>query len=123
MAATVLTPITKVGPYPTLPVTALSLDVAWTTGDAVNTNAIAVSGGTRYLLLMRNTHATLAKTVTIASVASSPHNRKGDITSYSIGAGLYSHIYFSSTDGWMDGNNQIVITPQTTDISFQLWAF
>jgi len=120
--ATALTPVTKIGPYPALPVAANSLDLAWTTGDASG-NTIAVSGATRYLVLMRNTDAG-AHTVTISSVVDTPYNRTGDITDYSIGAGETAGFYFSSTDGWVDTETgKITITPETTDIEFMVFTF
>lgn len=109
------------GPYPTLPVTATSLNLTWAVGDVAG-NYITTATGVSYLLLVHNTHATLAKTFTITSVADTLL-RTGDITSYSVGAGLYSHFYFSSVTGWSDGSSHIVITPQTTDIQFLVVSF
>lgn len=119
--ATALTAITKIGAYPTLPVSANALDLTWTTGD-VTGMTVAVSGSTKYLVLMRNTGVG-ARTVTIASVADSPFNRTGDITAYSIGAGEYAHFYFSATDGWKDGSNLITITPSHAEVEFMLISF
>lgn len=123
MTAQAIPVTTPVGPYPTLPVSALALDVAWTTGQVGSgDNVIVVSGQTQYLLLVRNTHATLAKTITITSVADTPFNRTGDITAYSIGPGLYSAFAFTATSGWVDGSNHITIACESTDISFMLFV-
>lgn len=116
-------PVTvKVGPYPTLPVTALSLDIDWTVGDTAG-NTIAVSGSTSYLLLMYNSDAGASHTVTIASVADSPFNRTGNITAYVVAESGFSQFYFQSTSGWVNtGTGLITVTPSTTDISFLLYA-
>lgn len=122
MAAQVIPVVPFIGPYITLQPTAASLNVAWTTGQVGSgDNIIQTSGTTRYHLLMRNTHASLAQTVTIVSVAD-PFIRTGDITAYSIAAGLYASYWFSSTLGWANGSGNITIQCSTTDISFMLFA-
>lgn len=123
MVATPLTPITKIGPYPTLPVTANSLDWAWEVGDAVDDNSITVTGTTRYLLLVRNTHATDPFTFTIVSEPDDL-NRVGDIGPYTLQAGEFAHFWFSSTVGWNNGtpDNEIVFSCESDDIEYALFT-
>ena len=88
MARTALTPITPplsngLTYYPTTPLSANSADVVFAAGDATNGNSVAITNG-KTLIMARNTDAS-AQTITIASVADS-FGRKGDITTYSIGA-------------------------------------
>ncbi len=120
--STPLTPVTKVGPYVAVPVAANSLDLTWSVGDVAG-NTIAVSGSTRYLVLIRNTD-TVAHHVTISSVQDSPFLRTGDITSYQIDAGDTAHFYFSDTDGWKDtGTGNITITPDSALVEFIVMTF
>jgi hypothetical protein len=99
------------GPYPSLPVTAASLDLVFSAVDAVNGNyfvadPITQNGpqgtiGGDVLLVSNPTGAPLTITFT-----SQPLNgRSGDITSYSIGAGVTSAFKYSLLAGWADGSN------------------
>src|ERR687891_559131 len=75
---------TPKGPYPALPVTADSLDIAFTAADITNLEQVVPSGDD--LLLVWNTHATTAYTFTLTSVADDK-GRTGDVTTYSLAAG------------------------------------
>lgn len=98
MARTALTPVTPIGPYPvTLPLAADSADITFTAADTVNLNSAPFGNASSLLILARNTGAS-ARTITINSVAD-PFNRKGDITTYSIGAGETA-AFIVKREGW-----------------------
>lgn len=105
MPRTVLTPVTVKGPYPVLPVTALSLDITYVAGDNVNGNEFTGTG--REVLLVRNT-AGGAGTFTLISAANE-FRRLGNVTTYSVGAGLVSAFYFGNLSGWDQGAGKIHI--------------
>lgn len=90
MARTPITLEAAVGPYPSLPVTADSADIAMTAtsgSSGANGNQAAFGNFNRLLCLFRNSGAG-AHSVTLSSVASANTlNRTGDISAYSIGAG------------------------------------
>jgi hypothetical protein len=107
------------GPYPTLPVAPASLDLTFTAVDAVNGNffladpvpfnngAQGTIGGD-VLLVTNPTGGPLTITFT-----SQPLNgRSGDITSYSIGAGLTSAFKYSLLSGWTDISGNVFFTAQ-----------
>jgi hypothetical protein len=107
------------GPYPSLPVAAASLDLAFTAADAVNGNYFVAdqfsynsaapgivplgSIGGDYLLVWNPTGGALTFTLTSQPV----NGRSGDITSYSVGAGVISAFKFSNLAGWQDGSNNV----------------
>jgi len=88
--------ITPLGPYPTLPVTATALNFVFTTADSVNFDQFNFTG--RELIIIRNSTGG-ALTVTLESAAD-PLNRTGDVTTYSIGAGLFSLFWVGALPGW-----------------------
>lgn len=88
--------INPVGPYPTLPAPALSLNIAFTTADSVNFDQFDLTG--RELIIVRNSTAG-ALTVTFES-AVDPYRRTGDITAYTIGIGLFAAFWVGQLPGW-----------------------
>lgn len=105
-----------VGPYPTLPVAAASLDIVFTAVDAVNGNFFTANGiasdlpsgtiGGDILLVLNPTLGALNITFT-----SQPLNgRSGDITTYSVGAGVHSAFKYSKLVGWADVNSNVFFT-------------
>jgi hypothetical protein len=74
MPRTVLPTIAVVGPYPVLPVAALSLDFAFTAADNVNANQFPFTG--REVLLVQNT-AGAPGTFTLTSIADSSGTHRG----------------------------------------------
>jgi len=84
------------GPFPVLPVTALSLDFVFTVADNVNFDEFTFTG--RELILVYNPTGG-ALTFTLESVAD-PQTRVGDVTTYSVGAGLFSCFWAGSLVGW-----------------------
>ncbi len=110
MPRTVLTPIAVPSAYAIVPVA-----LAFTAWDAANGNKFISTG--REILLVKNAHATLAKTVTIPSVADD-QGRTGDITAYSIPAlATYTFQQFAQ-DGWKQSDGYINVDGSTTDIQF-----
>lgn len=93
MARTTITFTTPNIPYPVLPVTALSADVAlqaMSGSSGANGNQIAFGNFNTLLVIFQNT-AVGAQTVTISSIATSQiNNRTGDITAYSLAATFVS---------------------------------
>ena len=102
MARTALTVAVPKGPYDA--VTANGLDFAFTAADEVNGNAFACTG--RELVLVRNTHATDATTVTISS-APDPYGRTKDITAYSLAAGEFAAFWIGKTAGWRQSDGKV----------------
>lgn len=110
---TALTPQVPVGGYPTLPVTALSLNLAFAS-DQSNGNSVVSTG--RELILAWNQHATLARTITITSIADGD-NRSGDITAYSIAAATIACFGPVPSAGWAHGG-LLYLDCSTSDIKF-----
>jgi hypothetical protein len=84
------------GPYPVLPVGALALDFVFTVADNVNFDEFAFTG--RELILVSNPTGG-ALTFTLESVADGAQ-RTGDVTTYSVGAGLFSCFWAGNVVGW-----------------------
>lgn len=95
MARTALTAATPKGPYPGT-VNAGDLNIAMENVDNANGNVWV--GNSRDLLVIQNPTAG-AITFTLTSV-NDERNRKGDISAYSLGAGLFAYFWFGSLVGW-----------------------
>jgi hypothetical protein len=119
MPATQVVTQNPVGPYPNLPVAALALDIAFVAVDAANGNYFQGDGnpvsvrpegtiGGDVLLVSNPTGGALTITFT-----SQPLNgRSGDITIYSVGAGVTSAFKYSNLVGWADGMGKVFFTGQ-----------
>lgn len=112
-AASIITPL---GPYPTLPVSALALDLTWQAADSVNLNQFPMGTG-KYIVLARNVHATIAYTITLTSAADA-RKRTGDITTYSIAAGKQIAFLLDQQDGWIQSDGQFYLTGSDVSIQF-----
>ena len=110
MPRTTLTPVSVPTPYAIVPVEAV-----FTVGDQVNGNQFVSTG--RELVLVRNTDAGGAHTVTVTSVANSK-GRTGHITAFSVPASKEYILPFFAMDGWKQTNGYIYLDMSTTDISF-----
>jgi len=103
MARTTLDKTTLLGSYPSLPLSANSADLTETavTGSSGSSgNQIAWGDFGRLFVIVHNTHATNAYTVTFTSLASSSTlNRSGDISAYSVGAGEIA-VFLFERNGW-----------------------
>lgn len=114
----VITPVTIVGPYPALQPSATDLDFAFT---ACSGGADTFAATDKDILIVTNTNgAAAAKTFTITSVVDDI-NRTGDITTYSVGDGLFSVFSFrNGMKGWRNGSGNITITGEDADIEFAI---
>lgn len=99
------------GPYPGT-VAANDLDVVPFTLD--NTNGNVWVGTGRDLLVIQNPTAG-AITVTLTSSVDS-QNRKGDITTYSLGIGEFMTFWYGSLVGWDQGGGQLYIDCSATGL-------
>lgn len=115
MAATVLTPNTAVGPFPTLQPAADSLDITMTAADASNGNRFLGTG--RELVIVRNSGAG-ARTFTLTSVASATSKRTGDITTYSLAAGDVAVFWVGSLEGWRNTDGYVYLSGSHAEILF-----
>jgi len=114
MAATALPIITPLGSYPALPIAALGADFVFTAADASNGNSFVSTG--RELLLVQNSGGS-AYTVTVSSVADTIQ-RTGDITTYSVGAGLFSMFGPFLQPGWKQSDGTVLVTASNAAIKF-----
>lgn len=116
MARIALTPKQALGPYPALPVTALSATLTFTgnatAGDGVR---FPLTGGTQ-LLLVRNDDSNAA-TVTIESVADG-RGRTGDITTYALAAGAQAVFGPFAADGWRQSTGELHAKGSHADVKF-----
>jgi len=103
--------VTPKGPYPGT-VAANALDVA--TFDLDNTNGNVFVGTGRELLVIQNPTGG-AITVTLTSSADA-QNRKGDITTYSLGAGEFMSFWYGNLVGWNQGGGQIYLDCSATGL-------
>lgn len=117
MARTQIAATTPVGPYPTLPVAADSLDVALTAADVANGNYVTFPGS-QALLIVQNSDAANPYTFTITSSADSL-GRTGDVETYSLAAGELAVILLQRT-GWVQSNGQLYLNAENAAIKFAL---
>lgn len=108
--------ITPLGPYPSLPVSALALDLTWQAADSSNLNQFAMGQG-KYILLARNVHATTPFTVTLTSAADE-YKRTGDITTYSIAAGKQIAFLVDKSAGWLQSDGMFYLAASGASIEF-----
>jgi hypothetical protein len=115
------------GPYPTLPVAATSLDLTWTAADTVNGNYFildkivnfgSAGGGGGDVLLVWNTD-TSAHNLTLKSQPDQA-GRSGDITTYSVGAGVVSAFDYSQLSGWADSSGFVYISADNATVKFAI---
>ena len=117
MARTILAIDDLVGPYPVLPVVALSLDTTWTAGDVANGNRFISTG--REILQAHNTHAVNGHTVTVHSVVNDMQ-RDGDITTYALAAGERMAFNASETAGWRQADGYIYVNTDDAIVFFNI---
>lgn len=110
MARTTRNKTTLLGSYPTLPLAADSADLVLTAmsgSGGSNGDQIAWGDFSRLLVIVQNSHATNAYTVTFTSVAgSSTLNRTGDITTYSLAAGEIG-VFIFERNGWFQSDSML----------------
>lgn len=108
--------ITPLGPYPSLPVAALALDLTWQAADTSNLNQFLLGQG-KYIILARNVHATTPFTVTLTS-APDDFKRSGDISTYSIAAGKQIAFLVDKQAGWVQTDGMFYLQASGTSIEF-----
>lgn len=115
MPRTALTPISILGPYPTLPVSATTLNLTMSAADVANGNSFLSTG--KEILVVQNTDSG-AHTITLGSIADAL-KRTGDITSYSVGAGLIAAFNFTGLNGgWVQTDGTINVNANDVSIKF-----
>ena len=119
MARTAINAQNVVGPYPATPVTANALDVTLTACDAANGNSTPFGSASKLLLVAQNTGAG-ARTITLSSIEDSL-NRKGDITTYSIGAGEFMAFLFERS-GWLQSDGSVYYTGEHAEVEVVVFA-
>lgn len=118
MPRTAVTPKAAPGSFPTLPVSADSLDLTFTAADTVNKNQFASSGND--LVIVQNSGAS-PYTFTLTSVADA-QKRTGDITTYSLAAGEFCVVGPLTKAGWMQADGQIYIEGSNVAVKFAVIA-
>ncbi len=114
MPKTSVTKQAAVGPYPTMPVAANSLDFLFTAADVGNGNQFIPSGDD--LLIVTNSDGANPYTFTVTS-APDPLGRIGNIDTYSLGAGEFADFRLKKT-GWMQPDGNIYISASNAAIKF-----
>lgn len=109
MARVTLTPIAIPSKYSIVPV--LMTFTAWT---ADMCQFIATG---REILVAKNVHLTVAKTVTVTSVADEM-GRTSDIAAISVAALTQKVFPFFALDGWKQIDGMIYLTAEDTNIQF-----
>lgn len=118
MARQTLTKKTAPGSYPSLPISANALDLAFAAADATNKEQFAASGND--LVIAFNSGAS-AYTVTVTSVKDEK-NRTGDISAYSIGAGEYAVLGPFKSAGWKQTDGNIYLEAENAAVKFAVIA-
>lgn len=116
MARATLTRTTPLGPYPSLQPAANALDGVWTAADATNKNQFLLDGPV--LLQFWNSGAS-PYTVTLTSAAD-PQNRTGDITAYSLAAGIISEIKIDQVAGWKQSDGYMYLEASNAAVKFNI---
>lgn len=113
MARAVMTITSMPAKYPTLPISANGLDVAFTAAGASFAlgHEYAITG--KEILIVRNGNVG-AQTVTITSCAD-PYNRTGNITTYSIGVGEYAIFPQFQLTGWQQADGYLWVDFSAAD--------
>lgn len=114
MARTTITAQTPKGPYVTLQPSATSLDLTMTAADITNKNQTLLNGS---LLLIAQNSGASPYTITLTSVADS-RLRTGDITTYSLAAGVISCYYINNTEGWLQADGYLYFEASNASVKF-----
>lgn len=101
------------GPYPGV-VAANGLDFVLTACDVTNFDEFVFTG--RELLIVQNSGAS-TYTFTLESVAD-PQGRTGDITAYSLAAGLFSIFWFGQKTGWEQAGGKLYLKASNVAVKF-----
>lgn len=116
MAVTPITVFQMSAKYPSLPPTALSLDIGAGTSAAVAADGVSYVATGKEIVLVKGADA--PQVVTVTSVADR-YNRTGNIV-YTVGTGLMSILPQIQLDGFQQSNGTVVMTLDAggTDVLF-----
>jgi len=117
MARQTLTKTTVIGPYPTLPVTADSLDVTFTAANVSDKEQFAASGDD--VILAWNSGGS-PYTFTVTSVVDDK-NRTGDVATYSLAAGEIA-AFRVKTAGWRQTDGKVYLEASNASVKFAVLA-
>jgi hypothetical protein len=107
-----------IGPFIAGQPVAASLDLAWVAADVANGNSFKLTG--HEVLLVWNTHATIAYTFTITSVPDRD-NRSQDVTAYSVLAATISAFSFlGAAEGWAQAGGSVNISGANASLKFAI---
>jgi len=114
MAATVITVQQLISPFPVTPLTASSADITFTALTVTEGDTFVCTG--REVILILN--GTGTNTLTISS-ADDAYGRAEDITSYSIGAGLFAvfGVGLTNSAGYKTSAGLIKLTPSSAELT------
>ena len=116
MARLPITVQSPAGFWPTLPLTAGAEDFTWTDSTAQFADGFSFVNTGREILLVRNDSGG-ALTITISSVVDE-YNRTGDITTYSVGNGLYAWFGPFKPSGWNQAGTNLLYGEASGDDVF-----
>jgi hypothetical protein len=118
MAQTPINAQVPVGPFISGQPVAAALDLVWVAADVANGNKFQLTG--HEVLLVWNTHATIAYTLTISSVPDRD-NRSQDVTAYSILAATISAFSFlGATEGWAQSGGAVNFSGSNASLKFAI---
>ncbi|MBI2758794.1 MAG: hypothetical protein HYX49_08960 [Chloroflexi bacterium] len=119
MARTALTKYNALGAFPSLPLSATAADLTMAAADTVNKNQCVATGND--LIIVWNSGVS-PYTVTVTS-APTPHTkRSGDITAYSVAAGVISVLGPFIKDGWMQTDGNLYFEANNAAVKFAVVA-
>lgn len=116
MARVTITKQVPPGPYPTLPVAALSLDLTQLAADATNKEQFVPSGDD--LVIAHNTGVG-ARTITFTSAVDPDSKRTGDVIAYSIAASKIAIFRFKQK-GWVQPDGRIYIEASNAEVKWSV---
>ena len=129
MARTVIPLITPVGPYSGIqagwPIgaqpTATALDFVFTaSGGAASPNNDQVSLPGKCLVIVLNTAGAPGTVSFLSYAAGNPQGRVGDITTYSVGNGLYS-AFLVQPSGWQQSDGNMYMTCSAATMKYAVF--
>ena len=129
MARTVIPLITPVGPYSGIqagwPIgaqpTATALDFVFTaSGGAASPNNDQVSLPGKCLVIVNNTSGGALPVSFLSYPNGNPQGRSGDITTYSVGNGLYS-AFLVQPSGWQQSDGNMYMTASAATMKYAVF--
>ena len=129
MARTVIPLITPVGPYSGIqtgwPIgaqpTATALDFVFTaSGGAASPNNDQVSLPGKCLVVVQNSTAGALTVSFLSYAAGNPQGRLGDITTYSVGANLFS-AFLVQPSGWQQADGNMYMTGSAAGLKYAVF--